>query len=52
MGQTQGTVESLATGADVLDGLAIRGQTAQNDPDTAKEDVTAWLEELGLLPQA
>lgn len=52
MGGSQRSIEAFAPNAQVLDGLAIRGETAQNDPDTAREEVNAWLTELGLLPQA
>lgn len=44
----QGTVESLCEGATVKDGLAVRGQTAQEDFDSAEKAVTDWLSGLGL----
>ena len=31
----------------VGEGLAIKGQKAQNDPDDAREDVNEWLSDLG-----
>lgn len=36
-----------ATGANMLNGLAIYGHIAQNDREQAKENVTNWLKELG-----
>ena len=36
-----------ATGAEMLDGLAVYGHVAQNDREQAKENVTNWLKELG-----
>ncbi len=43
---TQQSVADLCPGAQVLDGLAVRGRTAQNEPDTALEAVTDWLQAL------
>lgn len=37
-----------ATGAKVLDGLAIYGHVAQNERDEAEENVINWLNKLGL----
>lgn len=48
LGQTQRSVAELAAGAEVLDGLAIRGQTAQEAPEDARVEVTTWLEEMGM----
>ena len=36
-----------ATGAQMLDGLAIYGHVAQNEREQAKEDVSNWLNKLG-----
>ena len=33
--------------ATVLDGLAIRGNDAQNDQDSVRESVNAWISGLG-----
>ena len=46
-----GTVSSIAraTGATVLDGLAIPGTTAQNEQDQAKTKVMDWLLALGYV---
>ena len=37
------------TGADMMDGLAISGETAQNQRDKAGEAVTEWLREGGFI---
>ena len=36
-----------ATNATMLDGLALYGHEAQNEQDSARAKVTAWLEKLG-----
>ena len=36
-----------ATGAKMLDGMAIYGHVAQNDRDNAQENVANWLKKLG-----
>ena len=41
---TQRTIESLCSGATVLDGLAIRGNTAQNDQAGTEQAVGEWLD--------
>lgn len=48
-----GTESSIAdtTGAEVLDGLAIAGTTAQNSQDEAREAVTEWLGGLDLAEE-
>ncbi len=45
---TEGSIEKTCSGAAVLDGLAIRGATAQNEPEEARTDVLEWLDGLGL----
>lgn len=40
---TQDRIEELCPDADVKDGLAVRGSTAQNDGDSAKNAVEDWL---------
>ena len=40
--------ETLLKESTVLDGLAIRGTTAQNDQEQAAESVQGWLNGLGL----
>lgn len=46
-----GTESAIAdiTGADMMDGLAISGETAQNKRDKAGEAVTQWLREGGFV---
>lgn len=46
-----GTESAIAdiTGADMMDGLAISGETAQNERDKAGEAVTEWLREGGFV---
>lgn len=36
-----------ATGAKMLDGMAIYGHVAQNDREQSKEEITNWLKKLG-----
>ncbi len=38
--------------ATVLDGLAMRGQTAQNDRSAAEQAVESWLKDSGILDRA
>lgn len=45
---TESTIADL-TGATMLDGFAISGETAQNDRETAQERVTEWLQEGGFV---
>ena len=40
---TQRTIESLCSGATVIDGLAVRGNTAQNDQAATQQAVSEWL---------
>ena len=40
---TQRTIESLCSGATVIDGLAVRGNTAQNDRAAMEQAVSEWL---------
>ena len=44
---TKVDIEKICTGADVWRGLAVRGTTAQNNREEAKNSVTAWLTGLG-----
>ena len=41
---TNRRIESTCSEATVLDGLAIRGSVAQNQQDSARSDVSKWLE--------
>ncbi len=45
---TESSIAETCSGATVLDGLAIRGATAQNEQEEAKADVLAWLDGLGI----
>ncbi len=45
---TESNIEETCPGATVLDGLAIRGSTAQNEQEEAKSDVSEWLDSLGI----
>ncbi len=49
---TKSSIEKTCSGATVLDGLAIRGSTAQNEQEEAKASVEEWLEELGMGTEA
>ena len=40
---TQRTIEKLCSGATVIDGLAVRGNTAQNDRTGTQQAVSEWL---------
>ena len=41
-------LQSACPDAEVLEGLAVRGNDAQNNQDEARESVNNWLNELGL----
>ena len=45
---TKKKVQEICSGADIVDGLAIRGQTAQESTDEAEKEVSEWLKEAGL----
>lgn len=45
---TERRVQSACEGAKVLKGLAVRGATAQNAPDTALKAVMSWLKNTNL----
>ena len=45
-GGTQRTIEGLCSGATVLDSLAIRGNTAQNDSATTRKSVDEWIDSM------
>ena len=40
-------IEAACSGAEVLSGFAIRGSIAQDDQDSARETVLAWLQNMG-----
>lgn len=46
---TEQKVQELCSGADIIDGLAIRGQTAQESADEAEKEVSEWLKGAGLV---
>lgn len=48
LSRTVESIRSACPGATVLDGLAVRGQTAQNSRDEAKTSVENWLDGLDL----
>ena len=41
-------IANALPGSTVLQGLAVRGKTAQEDPDQTQEQVNEWLEGLGM----
>lgn len=45
---TESTIADI-TGAEMMDGFAISGETAQNQRDKAGEAVTKWLREGGFV---
>ena len=45
---TQQVIANALPGSTVLQGLAVRGKTAQEDPDQTQEQVNKWLEGLGM----
>lgn len=48
---TESTIANI-TGASMMDGFAIAGTTAQNDRDTAKDEVVKWLLKGGFIENA
>lgn len=51
LGSSESDIAELIPDAELLDGLAVRGQTAQNRQDEAREAVTDWLREGGFIEQ-
>ena len=47
-GGTQSVIEHMLMGATVLQGLAVTGTQAQNDPEKTEQDVEVWLKIIGL----
>ena len=41
-------LQSACPDTEVLEGLAVRGNDAQNDQDAVRESVDSWLAELGV----
>ena len=40
-------LQAACKDSDVLEGLSIRGKDAQNDQDSVRSKVDAWIEKLG-----
>ena len=49
LGSSNSDIAELIPDAELLDGLAVRGQTAQNRQDEAREAVADWLREGGFI---
>jgi flavodoxin len=47
---TVDTIRSICAGADVKDGLTVRGSVAQNNPAETEKAVDNWLKKNGILP--
>ena len=43
---TEKSIENISVDADILDGLSVRGEDAQNSQDKAKETVKEFLDSL------
>ena len=43
---TEKSIENVCADSEILDGLSIKGEDAQNSQDQAKETVNKWLESL------
>lgn len=48
LSSTVDSIKNICTGADVLNGFSITGETAQNDAETTQNEVTEWLKELNI----
>ncbi len=48
LGSTPEYLKNSCKGANILNGLAIRGSVAQNSQEKAKEEVKNWLKQIGL----
>lgn len=46
LSSTERRIQSACSGGNVLKGLAIRGATAQNEPETVRQIVRSWLKNL------
>lgn len=49
LSSTERSIADTCAGAEVLDGLAIRGSVAQNSQEEAQEEVINWLRENGFI---
>lgn len=48
MSGTAGNIRDIGTGEDVLNGLAVTGETAQNDFETTQADDSEWSEKINI----
>lgn len=48
LASTERSIADTCSGAEVFEGLAIRGSVAQNSQDEAREAVVDWLQEIGI----
>ena len=46
---TVGEIKTACLGAEVLNGLAVRGSIAQDEQDSARDTVLAWLQAMGFI---
>ena len=46
LGTTEARIEAACEGATVLDGLAVRGATAQNEREKARKSIVEWIGKL------
>jgi len=49
LSDTVKSISNTCSDAEILDGLAIRGKTAQESEEEAKETVIGWLNEIGFV---
>lgn len=49
LSSTKSSIEAACPGAEVLEGLAIRGNTAQNNQSDAENAVVQWLHDSGFI---
>lgn len=49
LANTENYLRNVCKGAEVLNGLAIRGRIAQNEQEKAKEEVENWLKEINII---
>ena len=46
---TVGEIKTACLGAEVLNGLAVRGSIAQDEQNSARDTVLAWLQDMGII---
>lgn len=49
LSSTDSSIAEICTGAEILEGLALRGSVAQNSQDEAMTAVTDWLDKIEIL---